>query len=85
MGQASDPYNHRLSIAYLKLIYETPNDVSEQIVSYNNTLPALWRGKDKEIIQVVKADTTQLMLTFCQPNQQQLYTILFAKKAITEV
>lgn len=86
-SEPSDPFNYLLSLRYLKLKFDYTTHSLTSYVTLNMTNVGFWSGDvvgagDKIVVQVMKSDNTQLMLTIC--TDSKLYTVLLNKNTDDE-
>lgn len=72
---SSDPYNFLLSLRYLKLEFSYATHSTTHFVSLNMSHIGYWKGESL-VVQVMKLDTSTLLITICNAADSQLYTIL---------
>jgi hypothetical protein len=79
-GKPIDPFNFRLALRHLKVKFtKNGNKVTEFVMTFNNSNQMLWRGSDNTVMQVIKFDGKQMMVTICDRKRGEIYTILASR------
>lgn len=76
-GKSIDPFNFRLALRHLKVTITKSNaNTAEFFVTFNNTNQMLWHGSDDVVMQIIKFDGIQMMMSICGRAGEPFYTIL---------
>lgn len=84
-GQPTDPFNFQYASRHLRLKFTNNSRVTvEHFVTFNNSNQMLWKSADF-IVQVIKFDRNQLLLTVCEPRDGLFYSLLLDRRNHDEI
>lgn len=81
-GQPADPFNFQYALRHLRLKFT--NNMAEHFVTFNNSNQMLWKSMNF-IVQVIKYDRNQVLLTVCEPNDGLVYSLLLDRRNHDEI
>lgn len=82
---AVDPYNFRYAMRHLQIKFiRNLKTFEEHFVTFNNSNQMLWKGNDI-VVQAIKFDGNQLMLSVCETHTESLYSILLDRRNYDEI
>lgn len=80
-----DLYNFQYALRYLQIKLTCNSKTNfEFFVTFNNSNQMLWKDENV-VMQVIKFDGSQMLLTICNPNQELFYSMLFDRRNYDEI